>query len=1601
VGIENRPYVGSWKLNQKKVVQYTPDCLVYVNGDLTIPGDLAQGKRRRVNIQPYITAVSVDAGTDPGGASANISLSIPVHSADPFIRDAQFILRPGLEIHVYMRGYFPVRGLFRYVSDYVDQESGIYNETAQKAKVVSDDAAGDEELAEMADKAVNPSFDNTTAASMEEGKEARDGDYKDLSGYIEDNDQFDEYINQAAMDYNVPPDIVKATMAIESNFKYCPPNSVGATGLMQLKAGTAKDRAREAGYNPDEVDEAFLLQNNEANIRMGTAHLHWLVVNYYTDEATGETDWYKVLAAYNQGHGPVNQAYGPGGSGMTAKAHHYPLSVLSTVEKNRDDSAQELIDAIDSDLIPPQTRPPVVHRKKPSDDLMAYPYYHVFHGVVTQADHAYSGGFQTASLNCGSMLYFWSYHAMSTSASHFGARAPGSKNRTTFIGHNFTGWHPYEIIYKLYRDVGGAAQGVGWALSQKTNQAAKIGNNEHAEALFSLNLKYWQQRFNTTMMKLRMHGATGHLFNASQAAFLGRLSTSAVNALFKKRYPKGDQKDDAYRIFSTAMTLGLVKPKKKKAIEKAGIDIAGFGAQSHEGANEINLFEMIAFVKDIGQMGEVNLFESTYETKMDIAQKVCEITGFEFYQDVDGDLVFKPPFYNLDTSTSRIYRIEDIDIVSLNFSEKEPEVTYMTVKGPHFKNMLGTGMENEWGVQGQYIDFRLVAQFGWRGQSFETSYFNSARAMFYAAVNRLDVLNAGTNYASLTIPLRPELRPGYPVYIPYLDAFYYCNSFSHSFQYGGQCTTSLQLLAKRAKFYAPGKMQGNGIDDIHLDKAYMAPRPLGIIDTKGGVKKKLLKGFPNVVMALDPNEINPLYSLAPDGGVADLSKPEVLKNLLELAANEGNIITRVYDEYNEHTGAYTYKKDRSDDVVTILVGQDPPDASSQTINLSKVADAFSQLSAKTTEAITTATGKLNSLLAELNKLEADYENYLNSDDTAVQAKAKEVAAKIAKKKTEVANAEANKASLAEKAGVDQDAIEYIEILKAITGLVGIELKGQNPDFDDFENSRTLLDLLRDKKCVFSDKSAPGTYRYYSCAHPTPNQQGDEDLQGGPQVGLGFLPDITSIEDPKPEALYKYGVSVKKGLAVETGGTRTILPTSEIQNIAFGYFDVKAEGKKSTRTKKKTRLPPIMVAIRDVAIREFKLIVVKKASESDVLNDILEIAWNIMPESITENQTDVTPGPYPDLTDENFLGTIEEILARPAIREQGIKNKMILTNSISEAMGRKFAQRLMKSYEERKAFAEAEGDKVFESTKDPNKKWKKVKTLMYDANTAMEAFTGLSMTKGGLDSKEAATVKTIESPIFPVSDAQGYQVIGSYRYGRGVGVSKDNVLNQLMNADPMAAIDQTVLEQYLDNLHKSGKEQGSQDYKDYQIAKAALVSSLEETYSEQELLDIGILRVDGDELRYRPENFFADQRDAVQKLSAGNAAYSLADLNFHQSRLDVSDLRPMEAGVLMEAMSTDFATILESQDIGVIETFTEIDGVEELSEIDRAQALAIARKRADWEDFQRNIRGRPTENPRQSTLEAINESIKTMKTGSLVTSAQAESIAQSASTLGEE
>ena len=102
---------------------------------------------------------------------------------------------------------------------------------------------------------------------------------------------YDDYIQRASGRYNIDPDLIRAVIKAESDFKVSARSNKGAMGLMQLMPDTARLHNISDAYNPSE------------NVEGGARHLRMLLDRYQGDLELS-------LAAYNAGSAAVEKHRG-------------------------------------------------------------------------------------------------------------------------------------------------------------------------------------------------------------------------------------------------------------------------------------------------------------------------------------------------------------------------------------------------------------------------------------------------------------------------------------------------------------------------------------------------------------------------------------------------------------------------------------------------------------------------------------------------------------------------------------------------------------------------------------------------------------------------------------------------------------------------------------------------------------------------------------------------------------------------------------------------------------------------------------------------------------------------------------------------------------------------------------------------------------------------------------------------------------------------------------------------------------------------------------------------------------------------------------------
>ena len=126
--------------------------------------------------------------------------------------------------------------------------------------------------------------------------------------------QYAELVSKYADEYNVPEDIIFATIKVESSFDTHAVSSAGAMGLMQMLPSTFEWLTGDEHLA--EHLSAELLFDPEVSIRYGVYYLKYLYSKF-------DHNWSVTSAAYNGGEGNVakwlsDERYSDGEGNLTA-----------------------------------------------------------------------------------------------------------------------------------------------------------------------------------------------------------------------------------------------------------------------------------------------------------------------------------------------------------------------------------------------------------------------------------------------------------------------------------------------------------------------------------------------------------------------------------------------------------------------------------------------------------------------------------------------------------------------------------------------------------------------------------------------------------------------------------------------------------------------------------------------------------------------------------------------------------------------------------------------------------------------------------------------------------------------------------------------------------------------------------------------------------------------------------------------------------------------------------------------------------------------------------------------------------------------------------
>ena len=391
-------------------------------------------------------------------------------------------------------------------------------------------------------------------------------------------------------------------------------------------------------------------------------------------------------------------------------------------------------------------------------------YYPIFWGLVTEVSESYSTGAHTVTIQCADILKWWEICRMNINPAF---TAPSGQAGRSIFGNVFFGTNPYDAIYTLAQMAfGDVIVGTGSLVSLIKEAPQKQTFN----TVLSDIMQYWASRFTRIRSNLLLYGVNGVAVRGDSLA---------------QAYEKG-------------------KATKGQPFAATAVRNANGGNKGSQMIFDPTDEGVTAFRTQFGQAGSVNFWQSEYQTKLELANTCKEAIGFEFYMDVTGDIVFKPPFYNLDILSNKpLSWIQDIDIIDWDFSDSESDViTQMTIQG-NFGGNVDYGLGEETVPTTSVTDYHLLRKYGWRPHSYNSEWMGEPMMMFYHGLDIMDRINSKRHQGTVNIPMRPELRLGFPVYIAPKDQIWYLKGISHNISFGGRATTTLQLTARRGKFVSP------------------------------------------------------------------------------------------------------------------------------------------------------------------------------------------------------------------------------------------------------------------------------------------------------------------------------------------------------------------------------------------------------------------------------------------------------------------------------------------------------------------------------------------------------------------------------------------------------------------------------------------------------------------------------------------------------------------------------------------------------------------------------------------------------------------------------
>ena len=430
-------------------------------------------------------------------------------------------------------------------------------------------------------------------------------------------------------------------------------------------------------------------------------------------------------------------------------------------------------------------------------------YYRVFKGLTTNVNHQDNGMVLQISIQCLGILHFLAL--MYTDLAP--ASLTNSDSSVVPYQTNQYGMNPYQMLGDVFTRPISTDQFTITSIQQaQLNKQGQEGD-DWAGAVEAGYINKWQPILDNLRREVHI---TGYLMGKDGPSDKDQPVPDSADNNSTRLNPESQGSSDPSYIparFSVSPKVSLVE----------------------QATNSDFYVSLIRNYQMDTAIGSLQLTNGRITNRLERIRTILQSIGYEGFQDVDGTIIFKPPLYNLDvtnvtdsTNTSKnptylnlrtdsnpfVVHLSEIETESETEDEQGIRATRVTVQTPIITNgMISPESTRQVLPTITHIDIPKLAKFGVReepARPIPWLSYGSKIALYTYAVCELVRANRSWKTYTLTIPLRPELKLGFPMYLPHKDMYGYIKNISIQYQYGNAATMSITLdsLRKRPMFPA-------------------------------------------------------------------------------------------------------------------------------------------------------------------------------------------------------------------------------------------------------------------------------------------------------------------------------------------------------------------------------------------------------------------------------------------------------------------------------------------------------------------------------------------------------------------------------------------------------------------------------------------------------------------------------------------------------------------------------------------------------------------------------------------------------------------------------